>query len=121
MWIVIAVSLTVVALILIIGMYFGGKALQRREPYATVLKLRTRLKLRFCRLAITDPRVPRRVKLIPLFLVLYLAMPFDIIPDFIPVLGYLDDIALIAFALALMVKMTPRDVVMELAREAANG
>jgi len=120
MWIVIAIVLIAVALLLIPAMYFGAKALQKREPYATVLKLRTRQKLRFFRLALSDSRVPRRVKLIPLFLVLYLLMPIDIIPDFIPVLGYLDDVALIAAALALMIKLMPRDVVMDLIQEAAS-
>ena len=120
MWIVIAVVMVSVALLMIAAMYFGVKSLQHREPYSSVLKLRSRQKLRFFRLAVSDPRVPRRVKIIPLFLVLYLLMPFDIIPDFIPVLGYLDDVALIAGALALMVKLMPRHLVMDLVQEAAG-
>ena len=120
MWIVIAIAVVSLALLIIPAMYFGVKALQRREPYATVLKLRARQKLRFFRLALSDPRVPRRVKVIPLILVLYLLMPFDLIPDFIPVLGYLDDVALIAVALALMVKLMPLEVVMDLAQESAS-
>ncbi len=120
MWIVIAIAVVSLALLIIPAMYFGVKALQRREPYATVLKLRTRQKLRFFRLALSDPRVPRRVKVIPLFLVLYLLMPFDLIPDFIPVFCYLDDVALIAAALALMAKLMPRQVVLDIVEEAAS-
>jgi uncharacterized membrane protein YkvA (DUF1232 family) len=83
MWIVIGIVLVAVALLLIPAMYFGAKTLQNREPYATVLKLRSRQKLRFFRLAVGDPRVPRRVKVIPLFLVLYLLMPRDVVMDLV--------------------------------------
>ena len=47
-------------------------------------------------------------------LLVYLAIPFDIIPDFVPVLGYLDDVALVLLALVLIIKLTPRTVVQEL-------
>jgi uncharacterized membrane protein YkvA (DUF1232 family) len=48
---------------------------------------------------LSDPRVPRRKKLVLIALVPYLAMPFDLVPDFIPVAGYLDDAVVVAFAL----------------------
>jgi uncharacterized membrane protein YkvA (DUF1232 family) len=46
-----------------------------------------------------DPRVPRRRKLLLLGLVGYLALPFDLVPDFIPVAGQLDDAIVVAFVL----------------------
>ena len=46
-----------------------------------------------------DPRVPRRRKLILAALVGYLALPFDLVPDFIPVAGQLDDALVVALAL----------------------
>src|ERR671937_2518493 len=46
-----------------------------------------------------DPRVPRRRKLLLLVLVAYLASPIDLIPDFIPVAGQLDDALLVALTL----------------------
>lgn len=46
-----------------------------------------------------DPRVPRRRKLLLALLVAYLAMPFDLVPDFIPVAGQLDDAILVAVVL----------------------
>jgi len=46
-----------------------------------------------------DPRVPRRRKLLLLGLVGYLAMPFDLVPDFIPIIGQLDDVVVVALVL----------------------
>ena len=46
-----------------------------------------------------DPRVPRRKKIVLAALVPYLAMPIDLVPDFIPVAGYLDDAVLVALVL----------------------
>jgi uncharacterized membrane protein YkvA (DUF1232 family) len=46
-----------------------------------------------------DPRVPRRRKLLLLGLAGYLALPFDLVPDFIPVAGQLDDAIMVALVL----------------------
>src|SRR5512133_2435021 len=46
-----------------------------------------------------DPRVPRRRKLLLVALVGYLALPFDLVPDFIPIAGQLDDVLVVAFVL----------------------
>src|SRR2546427_7753875 len=51
-----------------------------------------------------DPRVPRRRKLLLVALVGYLALPFDLVPDFIPVAGQLDDALVVAFVLRHFVK-----------------
>lgn len=48
---------------------------------------------------LSDRRVPRRRKLVLAALIPYLAMPFDLVPDFIPVAGYLDDAVIVAFVL----------------------
>ena len=96
-------------LIAAVGVVVLTKRLQNREPYAVILGLRTREKIRFFRFMATDSRVPKLVKFIPVLLAAYLAMPFDLIPDFIPVLGYVDDVGMIVVALVLMVRWTPRD------------
>jgi uncharacterized membrane protein YkvA (DUF1232 family) len=63
---------------------------------------------------LADPRVPRRAKG-ALWLVLpYLAMPFDLIPDFVPVLGQLDDALVAAAAIGYVVRAAGREVVEEL-------
>jgi len=58
-----------------------------------------------------DPRVPRRSKLALGALVVYLSCPVDIIPDFIPVLGYLDDIILVAVAFDGVINHIDREIV----------
>ena len=57
-----------------------------------------------------DRRVPRRHKLALALLVAYLAMPFDLVPDFIPVAGQLDDVIVAALVLRLLAR---RDLVTE--------
>jgi uncharacterized membrane protein YkvA (DUF1232 family) len=61
-----------------------------------------------------DRRVPRRAKVAIAALVPYLALPFDVVPDFIPVAGQLDDAILVAAVLAYVVRKSGRDVVTEL-------
>ena len=63
---------------------------------------------------LADERVPRRAKVPLVLLIRYLASPIDLIPDFIPVLGQLDDAVLVALVLRRVVRVTGRDVVEEL-------
>jgi uncharacterized membrane protein YkvA (DUF1232 family) len=53
---------------------------------------------------LADPRVPRSRKVVIGALVAYLAMPIDIVPDFIPVAGQLDDAIIVAFVLRIVVR-----------------
>jgi uncharacterized membrane protein YkvA (DUF1232 family) len=64
-------------------------------------------------LAYKDPRVPWYAKLFAACVVGYALSPIDLIPDFIPVLGYLDDLVLIPLGLALALKMIPQTVLVE--------
>lgn len=61
-----------------------------------------------------DPRVPRRRKLLLLALVGYLALPFDLVPDFIPVAGQLDDALIVAFVLRHFVRAGGEAMIREL-------
>lgn len=64
----------------------------------------------FRRLAI-DRSLPRAVRVRLWLLFAYLAFPIDLIPDFIPVLGYLDDLVLVPLGVALVVRLTPPAVI----------
>lgn len=61
-------------------------------------------------LAARDPRVPPIAKVMATLSVAYALSPIDLIPDFIPVLGYLDDLILIPLGIALAIKMIPKQV-----------
>ena len=93
----------------------------RREPYRNFLHLRNRRKLTFVRLMIQDPRVPPYVKAVPFLLLLYLVSPIDIIPDIIPVLGYLDDVVITLLAFMLILKLTSGPVVEDLLQRAREA
>jgi len=58
-----------------------------------------------------DERIPIPVRAILPLLVLYLAMPLDIVPDFIPVLGQLDDLLVILVAFGLLMRFVPLSVI----------
>jgi uncharacterized membrane protein YkvA (DUF1232 family) len=61
-----------------------------------------------------DPRVPRRRKLLLLGLIGYLALPFDLVPDFIPVAGQLDDAIVVALVLRHFVRAGGEPLIREL-------
>jgi len=63
---------------------------------------------------IRDPRVPRRRKLLLLALVGYLALPFDLVPDFIPVAGQLDDAIIVALVLRHFIRAGGEPMIREL-------
>jgi uncharacterized membrane protein YkvA (DUF1232 family) len=62
---------------------------------------------------IRDRRIGLAPRLIALALVLYLAMPLDLIPDFIPVLGHLDDILIVGIGAMLLLRSIPRHIIEE--------
>ena len=69
-------------------------------------------------LASRDPRVPWPAKLVAALTVAYALSPIDLIPDFIPVLGYLDDLVLVPLGLKLAIRLIPPSVLAEHRAEA---
>jgi uncharacterized membrane protein YkvA (DUF1232 family) len=65
------------------------------------------------RLASRDPRVPWTVKLLAIAVAGYALSPIDLIPDFIPVLGYLDDLIIVPLGIWLVIALIPEDVMRE--------
>ena len=59
-----------------------------------------------------DPRVPRRAKIAVLIAGLWVASPIDLIPEFIPIIGPLDDIVVVALALRYAGRQVPREVLL---------
>lgn len=78
----------------------------KRETYALALAYR-------------DPRTPWHAKLWAACVVAYAVSPIDLIPDFIPVLGFLDDLILLPMGIAIAIKLVPSDVLTECRIKAA--
>lgn len=71
-------------------------------------------------LAYKDPRVPWYARVFAACVVAYAFSPIDLIPDFVPILGYLDDLILIPLGIALALKMIPPAVMAD-CRESARA
>ena len=71
-------------------------------------------------LAVRDPRTPWYAKLIIAGCVAYALSPVDVIPDFIPVIGLVDDLIFIPLALALAVRFIPDEVLADCRRRAGE-
>jgi uncharacterized membrane protein YkvA (DUF1232 family) len=61
----------------------------------------------------TDPRVPRRVKVVVAIAGLWVLSPIDLIPEFLPVIGPLDDIVVVALALRYAARRIPPDAIID--------
>ena len=84
-------------------------AVRSTERGRRFLHLSVRRKLRCLRALLRDPEVPWWAKAVLFVVVGYVASPLDLIPDFIPVLGQLDDIGVVIGGLALLLWLVPAD------------
>ena len=89
----------------------------RRDPDNTIL-MRDALRLlpdtvRLLRRLAGDRTLPRGVRIRLILLIVYLACPVDLIPDFIPVLGYADDAIIVAIALRSVIRRSGRAAIAE--------
>ena len=71
-------------------------------------------------LAGRDPRTPWYAKALALAVAAYALSPIDLIPDFIPVLGYLDDLVLVPLGILLVVRLIPAPLMAEYRQKAAS-
>lgn len=71
-------------------------------------------------LSTRDPRVPRYAKAVAASVAAYALSPIDLIPDFIPVFGYLDDLLIVPLGILLAVKLIPEQVMTELRAKAVG-
>ena len=70
--------------------------------------------------AVRDPRVPWYAKLLAGGIVAYALTPIDLIPDFIPVLGYLDDLIIVPLGVIIALKLIPPPVMAECRQKSAE-
>lgn len=71
-------------------------------------------------IAARDQRVPLRAKLVAGAVAAYALSPIDLIPDFVPVLGYLDDLLIVPLGILLAIKLVPKALMAEFRAEAAQ-
>jgi len=109
LWVLLALGLTLalyaafVCWLVVVGRREDARAFATLIPDCIVLVSRL----------IREPRVPRRGKLLLILLVGYLALPFDLVPDFIPVAGQLDDAIVVALVLRVLLRSSGPALVRE--------
>ncbi len=63
-------------------------------------------------LAARDPRTPWYAKALAAFIIGYVLSPVDLIPDFIPVIGYLDDLIIVPAGITILIKIMPKEILL---------
>ena len=87
----------------------ANRSLQRLKTWARALK-RDVLAIW---IAARDSRTPWAAKIVAAAVAAYALSPIDLIPDFIPILGYLDDLIIVPLGVALVVRLVPPDLMAE--------
>jgi uncharacterized membrane protein YkvA (DUF1232 family) len=88
----------------------------RRTSFVEAWKLKAKAfkkEVHTLSLAVKDPRVPWCAKIFAVLIIAYALSPIDLIPDFVPVIGYLDDLIIIPARIVLLIKMIPKEVMEE--------
>jgi uncharacterized membrane protein YkvA (DUF1232 family) len=70
-----------------------------------------RREIRVWQLVLKDPRTPKLSKILLWIALGYLLLPFDILPDFLPVVGHLDDVLIVSVLVIIALKMIPKEIV----------
>ena len=111
-WIAVVLLLAVLCILLGVAAWrmWRRRGPEERALVRRIVRLPVRDKLRLALALARDSRIPLVVRAIPPGLILYLATPIDLIPDFIPVIGHLDDMVILIVGVGLLLRFTPRDV-----------
>ena len=108
-WLLLGLGVTlIVYAALLVALLLAGRRVDARA-LATIIPDC----LMLLRALLRDPRVPRRRKLLLAALLAYLAMPIDLVPDFIPVAGQLDDAIVVALVLRAVLRSAGPELLCE--------
>ncbi len=110
---VVLIAATVLLVLFVLGALLAARLVgtEERALLRRIGGLPLRRKLALARGLASDPAVPLALRLLPVAMLVYLLLPFDLIPDFIPVLGQLDDVVLLGLALVVLLRYLPRGVI----------
>lgn len=107
--------LALIGVVLLLLSWAAMAVAARRLPPGTARDLATVLPacLTTTRKLRGDPRVPRRAKFAVAFAGLWVLSPIDLIPEFLPIIGPLDDVVVVALAFRYAARQVPREVLFE--------
>lgn len=105
----------VIALVVVVGTWSVLIVLARNLPDGSAKELANFLPdcVTTARALRRDPRVPRRARVAIGFAAVWVVSPIDLIPEFLPVIGPLDDVVVVALALRYAARQVPREVLLE--------
>lgn len=107
--------LLLIGVVVLVGSWASLVVLAKRLPPGSMKDLATVLPA--CATTVRrlrkDERVPRRAKVAVLIAAVWVASPIDLIPEFLPVIGPLDDVVVVALALRYAARTVPREVIFE--------
>jgi uncharacterized membrane protein YkvA (DUF1232 family) len=101
------------AVVIVYGIFVAGLALAGRSAHARVVAGFVPDCIVLFQRLLGDSRMPRRYKALLVALLGYLALPFDVVPDFIPVAGQLDDAVLVALTVRAILREAGLEMIEE--------
>jgi len=96
------------------------KLLGKLKKRANGIKEKLKKEIQALVLAYSDDRTPWYAKALLLIAVAYAVSPIDLIPDFIPILGYLDDLIILPLLITLAVKLIPEEILKDCRKKVVN-
>jgi uncharacterized membrane protein YkvA (DUF1232 family) len=97
------------AVVLAVVIYFLYRRIRVHPVLTRIQDLSWRNRLDLAQRLLTDREIPLATRAILVVLTIYLALPIDLIPDFIPIIGWIDDILILGGGLLLFARLVPRE------------
>jgi len=121
-WLLVGLGVAALAAVALALVFRRSISRLRQDPLLRRIgALPLRAKLSLVRRLLRDGRVPWWAKALLPALAVYLVMPLDLIPDFIPVIGYLDDLVVLLLVATLLFRAVPRRVIEENVESLESG
>ena len=108
--VLIGVAVLIIAMLLAVLLAWWFVGSRGRALAGRVGALPMRQKAQLAGSLFGDPRMPPHTRVLLAILVGYLALPIDLIPDFVPVLGQIDDVVMLGLGTALIVRSLPKGI-----------